>query len=71
MEDDAPAGRVTELLLRDVSAIVDRFGPERVNVENVPYRPRWRFPRAAVEPEVIGRVARCGSPTRGPERPAG
>lgn len=56
MADDAPPGRVAEALLRDTVVIVDRFGPERVIVENVFYLPRWRFPRAAVEPEVIGRL---------------
>ncbi len=58
-DSTAPAhlDRVAAAFLRDVRAAVDRFGPGRVIVENVPYHAgQGQILRAAVEPSVIGRV---------------
>ena len=58
---DTPAGpafdQVAESMLMDVQAVVARFGPERVIVENVPYRAsQGNVLRPAAEPQVIQRV---------------
>lgn len=62
--DPAALERITAALVRDVQAAVDRFGPERVIVENVPYHAeRGQILRACVEPEVINAVVEttgCG-----------
>lgn len=51
-------------LIRDVELLVDRFGPERVIVENAPYAAdRGKVMRACIEPAVIRRVVEatgCG-----------
>jgi uncharacterized protein len=52
---------LTEHLLRDLNAVVARFGAERVIAENIP--PGWGFLRPAVLPGVITRVVEetgCG-----------
>ncbi|MBN2470305.1 MAG: DUF692 family protein [Anaerolineae bacterium] len=55
--DPAHRERIAAALVRDVQAAVERFGPERVIVENVPYHAdRGEVLRAAVEPEVITHV---------------
>ena len=55
--------RLTERMIQDVCAVVERLGPERVVVENVwPKRGR-HFLRPAFSPEVICRVVKetgCG-----------
>ena len=49
--------RVTDILVRDVAIITERFGPERVMVENVSYRgPQGKCLYLCVDPEVICRV---------------
>lgn len=58
-DSDAPEhiAAVAEAMAADVAAACERFGPERVAVENVPYYgPAGRFMRAAVRPETIRRV---------------
>ena len=56
--------RVTEALIRDVRLVTGRFGPERVIVENVPYRgPDEGRIALCVDPDVIRRVVEetgCG-----------
>ncbi len=48
---------VFDRMLADVQALTDRFGPERVIAENVPYRGRDGIVlRAGAEPEVIKRI---------------
>jgi uncharacterized protein (UPF0276 family) len=48
---------VLDRLRNDVAAAVERFGPQRVIAENVPYHGRrGSILRAAVEPENIGRL---------------
>jgi uncharacterized protein (UPF0276 family) len=58
------AQQAVDQMLQDVMLAVRRFGPERVIVENSPYRGvRGSILRAAVEPEVICRIvdeAGCG-----------
>ncbi len=58
------AEQVIDQMLRDVMLAVQRFGPERVIVENVPYRgSAGKKIRTAVEPEVIQRIVQessCG-----------
>jgi uncharacterized protein (UPF0276 family) len=60
----AQAEHVIDQMLRDVMLAVQRFGPERVIVENVPYRgSAGKRIRTAVEPEVIQRIVQetgCG-----------
>jgi uncharacterized protein (UPF0276 family) len=55
---------VADRFLEDVHQVVERFGPERVIVENLIYRgPGSDKLYAAISPEVIGRVVRetgCG-----------
>lgn len=55
---------VAEALIADVAQLASAVGPERVIVENVPYRgPDHGLLRAGVEPEVITRVVEesgCG-----------
>lgn len=49
--------------LSDVGMVVERFGNERVILENIPYRKQGRALRMCVEPELINRVIRetgCG-----------
>ncbi len=49
--------RIAEVLIRDVLLVTDRFGPERVIVENVPYRgPEGGRLAPCVDPDVIRRV---------------
>ena len=53
--------RVFEQMIADVSFVVERFGAERVIVENIPYRGRHerkgrKFLRPAVEPAVFTQV---------------
>lgn len=55
--DPAHIEEISAALLRDVSALVAAYGPERVIVENAPYYAnQGKVLRAAVEPEVIRRV---------------
>ena len=61
--DPAHVAGVTEGLIRDVSAVVRRFGAERVVVENVYDDRRIGLLRPACLPEVISRVVEetgCG-----------
>jgi len=56
---------IIDRLLTDVCALVNRFGPERVIAENIPYRgiPGHPILRPAGEPEVIREVVEtsgCG-----------
>ncbi len=49
--------RVTDILVRDVRIVTERFGPERVIVENVVYRgPQGKCLYPCVDPEVISQV---------------
>jgi len=50
--------QVTQRMLADVQAVVRRFGPRRVIVENVPYRAKkkGKVLRPGVEPEVIRKI---------------
>ncbi|NJD58394.1 MAG: hypothetical protein C3F13_05555 [Anaerolineales bacterium] len=56
--------RITETLISDVTSVVERFGCERVIVENSPYRVEAGSTlRACVEPEIITQVVEetgCG-----------
>ena len=57
--------QIIDKLIMDVCAVVERFGPERVIAENVPYRgiPGHPILRPAGEPEIIREVietAGCG-----------
>lgn len=54
--DPAHAALLAERMVADTLAAVERFGPERVAVENIPYRPGGRFLRPAVDPALIRRV---------------
>lgn len=59
----AQNAQVIGAMLRDVSLVAGRFGPERVIVENIPWRGKperngWEFPRIAVEPAVFTQVLR-------------
>lgn len=62
--NQAQAGQVIEVMLRDVQALTSRFGPERVILENVPYRgSNGNTIRTGVEPQVISEIVRetgCG-----------
>ncbi|MBE3590382.1 MAG: DUF692 family protein [Firmicutes bacterium] len=61
--EDASPTLLADRLVEDVMKMAARYGAHRVIVENVPYRPGGKVPRAAVEPDVIGRVVRetgCG-----------
>jgi uncharacterized protein (UPF0276 family) len=67
LTEDRP--RVIEQMRADMSRVAQRFGAERVIVENVPYRSvndphlRRRFYRACVEPDVISALleeTKCG-----------
>lgn len=63
LSEDASPTPVADRLVEDVSEVAGRYGAHRVIVENVPYRPGGKVPRAAVDPDVIGRVVRetgCG-----------
>ena len=54
---------VTESLLADVYSATQRFGAERVIVENIPYRQGGKLLRAGAEPQVIRDVVQatgCG-----------
>ena len=57
---DAPPERAPEVIdrmLADVQAVVDKFGPERVIAENVPYRGKHGIVlRAGAEPAVINQI---------------
>ena len=50
--------QVTKRMLADVQAVVRKFGPRRVIVENVPYRAnkKGRVLRPGVEPQVIRKI---------------
>lgn len=50
--------RVADELTRVTQTLVDRFGPERVIAENVPWdpNPRYAIPRAALDPAVPRQV---------------
>lgn len=56
--------RIADALIRDVLLVTNRFGPERVIVENVPYRgPEGGRLAPCVDPNVIRRVVEetgCG-----------
>lgn len=55
--DQSQFDRVVAHLLTDVQAATERFGPERIIVENVPYRGTGgKTMRPAVEPAVIRRI---------------
>ncbi len=63
--EDYHRQHITEALASEVKSVVDRFGPERVIVENVPYylRKKEKVLRPSVEPEVIGKIVHetgCG-----------
>ncbi len=58
---DSERDRVIAQMTEDVRVVAARFGPERVIVENIPYRERHvrkgrRFLRPAVEPAVFSQV---------------
>lgn len=56
------AGGIAERLMDDVAGVVERFGPGKVIVENVPYHggspddAGQRVARPSVDPEIISRV---------------
>lgn len=55
--------QVLERTLEDVWLAVQRFGAQRVIVENAPYRPRGNLLRPAAEPEYLTQVVQqtgCG-----------
>ena len=55
--------RVLAQMLSEVILVVERFGAERVIVENVPYRHTGNVLRPSVEPELIHQIVRqtgCG-----------
>lgn len=55
--DSDDAGIIFRQMLADVQTVCDHFGPEKVIVENVPYRgPAEKTMRPAVEPQVIHRI---------------
>jgi uncharacterized protein (UPF0276 family) len=55
--DPAHAALLAERMVADVSAACERFGPERVVVENLPYEgPIGAVMRPAVDPAAIRRV---------------
>ncbi len=61
-DDPAHAGRLFEAAWRDVQALVARFGPERIVVENADDG-KGVIPRLALHPELIRRVVEesgCG-----------
>lgn len=58
---DSERERVIAQMTEDVGFVASRFGPERIIVENIPYRERHvrkgrRFLRPAVEPAVFSQV---------------
>ncbi|HYO87440.1 MAG TPA: DUF692 family protein [Candidatus Limnocylindrales bacterium] len=58
---DIQRAQVIETMIGDVQFVARRFGPERVIVENIPYRGQreangWHFLRPAVEPAVFAQV---------------
>ena len=56
-DDPAQYNRVIEQMVADIRLVAKRFGPERVIVENVPYRGRgYKVLRPAVLPEVFTQV---------------
>jgi uncharacterized protein len=56
-EEPAAVQRVTELLARDIGILCQRFGAERVIVENVPYRGlQGHTLRLATDPVVITHI---------------
>jgi len=63
--DPGHARRLADAMLRDIGALTDRFGADRVVLENVMWTPwpPFEIPRPALESEVIGRMVRetgCG-----------
>ena len=62
--DPTDMKRVLAVMMADVTSVVDRFGSERVIIENSPYRSEFgNTLRACVEPDLISRVVEetgCG-----------
>lgn len=62
--NQAQTTRIVQRMLKDLQAPIDRFGGERVIVENVPYRGANGVTlRPGVDPEIMGRLiaeADCG-----------
>lgn len=56
--DSAAAERLIEAMQADIAALVNRFGADRVILENACWDPdpEWQIPRIVLEPEVIARV---------------
>lgn len=57
--------KLVEAILNDVATVVDRFGQERVILENLMWAPTrpYRIPLPVLEPETISRIVRrtgCG-----------
>jgi len=48
--------KIYRKMVSEVMLAVDRFGSQRVIIENVPYRPMGNIFRAATEPELIYRM---------------
>lgn len=60
--EPAHVARIADAVIRDIDAVVDRFGPEQVVAENI-FEYHGMHVRAAVLPEVITRVVEttgCG-----------
>jgi uncharacterized protein (UPF0276 family) len=60
---DAQQARVVETMIADVALVARRFGPQRIIVENIPYRgvPErngWEFVRPAVDTAIFTQVLR-------------
>ncbi|MEQ8675778.1 MAG: DUF692 family protein [Aggregatilineales bacterium] len=67
VHDDDPVWteQLIERMLTDIVLVKNRFGAERVILENVPYdaTPRYQIPRPVLKPDVIRRVVKesgCG-----------
>lgn len=58
--DPHDADHIAEALIRDVSYITQRFGADRVIVENLMWEPLppWEIPALALEPAIISQVVR-------------
>jgi uncharacterized protein (UPF0276 family) len=61
----ADAARVIDRVVEDVTYVKQRFGADRIILENVPWDadPKYAIPRPVIEPEVVSRLVKetgCG-----------
>ncbi len=54
----ADRARLIDTMQRDIEALLERFEPERIILENLLWDPEppWQFPQPVLEPEVIEQV---------------